>query len=46
MTTTMTKTLTTAKKGDTSARYRSSPGDIIFRLLNYALFFLFALICA
>jgi len=46
MTTTMTKTLTTAKKGDTSARYRATPGDVVFRVANYALFFLFALICA
>ncbi|MFB7883562.1 carbohydrate ABC transporter permease [Microbacterium sp. NPDC056057] len=46
MTTTMTKTLTTTKKGDTSARYRGTVGDAVFRLANYALFFLFALICA
>lgn len=46
MTTTMTKTLTTAKKGDTSARYRTTPGDVVFRIANYALFLLFALICA
>lgn len=46
MTTTMTKTLTTAKKGDTSARYRGTVGDAVFRLANYALFLLFALICA
>ncbi|WP_203579952.1 carbohydrate ABC transporter permease [Microbacterium hibisci] len=46
MTTTMTKTLTTAKKGDTSARYRPTVGDVLFRIGNYALFALFALICA
>ena len=46
MTTTMTKTLTTTKKGDTSARYGGTVGDVVFRLANYALFFLFALICA
>jgi multiple sugar transport system permease protein/putative aldouronate transport system permease protein len=46
MTTTMTKTLTTAKRGDTSARYRGTAGDVVFRILNYALFLLFALICA
>ena len=46
MTTTMTKTLTTTKRGDTSARYRASAGDILFRIGNYALFVLFALICA
>ncbi|MFK4836509.1 carbohydrate ABC transporter permease [Microbacterium sp. ZW T2_14] len=46
MTTTMTKTLTTTKRGDTSARYRASAGDILFRIGNYALFLLFALICA
>ena len=46
MTTTMTKTLTTAKKGDTSARYRATVGDVLFRIANYALFLLFALICA
>ncbi|MBW9109048.1 carbohydrate ABC transporter permease [Microbacterium trichothecenolyticum] len=46
MTTTMTKTLTTTRKGDTSARYRGTVGDAVFRLANYALFFLFALICA
>ena len=46
MTTTMTKTLTTARRGDTSARYRPSAGDILFRVLNYALFALFTLICA
>lgn len=46
MTTTMTKTLTTTKKGDTSARYRGTVGDAVFRLANYALFLLFALICA
>ncbi|MDR7183566.1 multiple sugar transport system permease protein/putative aldouronate transport system permease protein [Microbacterium trichothecenolyticum] len=46
MTTTMTKTLTTTNKGDTSARYRGTVGDAVFRLANYALFFLFALICA
>ncbi|WP_347976856.1 carbohydrate ABC transporter permease [Microbacterium sp. ProA8] len=46
MTTTMTKTLTTTKRGDTSARYRASAGDILFRIGNYTLFLLFALICA
>ncbi|MFE5409067.1 carbohydrate ABC transporter permease [Microbacterium sp. NPDC056569] len=46
MTTTMTKTLTTTKQGDTSARYRGTVGDTVFRLANYALFLLFALICA
>ena len=46
MTTTMTKTLTTAKTGDTSARYRVTAGDVVFRIANYALFLLFALICA
>lgn len=46
MTTTTTKTLTTTKRGDTSARYRASAGDILFRIGNYALFLLFALICA
>ena len=44
--TTTTKTLTTTKRGDTSARYRASAGDILFRIGNYALFLLFALICA
>ena len=46
MTTTMTKTLTTTDRRDTSARYRASVGDILFRLANYALFAVFALICA
>jgi putative aldouronate transport system permease protein len=46
MTTTMTKTLTTAHRGDSSARYRPSAGDILFRFLNYVLFAVFALICA
>ncbi|MDQ7879093.1 carbohydrate ABC transporter permease [Microbacterium sp. QXD-8] len=46
MTTTMTKTLTTAKRGDTSARYRVTVGDVLFRIANYALFLLFAIICA
>jgi putative aldouronate transport system permease protein len=46
MTTTMTKTLTTAHRGDSSARYRASAGDILFRFLNYVLFAVFALICA
>jgi putative aldouronate transport system permease protein len=46
MTTTMTKTLTTTHRGDSSARYRPSAGDILFRFLNYVLFAVFALICA
>ncbi|MFB7894608.1 carbohydrate ABC transporter permease [Microbacterium sp. NPDC056044] len=46
MTTTMTKTLTTTDRSDTSARYRGSAGDILFRIANYALFALFAVICA
>ena len=46
MTTTMTKTLTTAHRGDSSARYRPPAGDILFRFLNYVLFAVFALICA
>ncbi|MBW9092083.1 carbohydrate ABC transporter permease [Microbacterium jejuense] len=43
---TMTKTLTTAKRGDTSARYRASAGDHVFRGANYLLFAVFAVICA
>ncbi|MDW4572009.1 carbohydrate ABC transporter permease [Microbacterium sp. M3] len=46
MTTTMTKTITTTDRRDTSARYRPTVGDILFRVGNYALFALFALICA
>ncbi|MFD4960363.1 carbohydrate ABC transporter permease [Microbacterium sp. NPDC058389] len=43
---TMTKTLTTVKRGDTSARYRASIGDNVFRGANYLLFAVFAVLCA